>query len=430
MPQIPVSELSWFIAMTSSREHPQNWPLLFTNISFVLVLCCVVGLFFSRALLSISTAALGAMALYQFIKSPRLWLDKPVIIVSILMVLYLISSIFITDEAHMEQFGNEAATKLAFIAVLVPLMARPFPQGMVAKVLVFFCVCAMAVSVATFVNYLLHFEEINFLISQSKPIPIITGHFHISFSYMLGFAVLAGVGLLFAWKEEVTIKKSFIVIPLIVNFILIHVIAARTGLLSMYAGLLVAGFFFLAIEKKAPLKASMALVGLIGFGTLAVLFIKPLNNRFQNTVVDVSNYLNGGNANWWSGGMRLEGLENGWFVFLDHPITGIGMANLDDAVQAKYAERGTLLLKENRINPHNQLLSYLISGGIIAGSLLVVILLMTFRQAWLRANWLLMGFVVLSFVGFNLEAFLERQFGSCFFGLLTGLLFSLNFSRK
>ena len=416
--------------MTNSKESTKSILPLFDKATFVVVLTFVIGLFFSRALLSISTAILGALAVYQLLKKPGIWSGKPVIVLSVILVLYLISSYFVTPKENMTQFGNESATKLAFLAALVPLIARPMSKTKVAQVLAFFSWCAMVVALATFINYLMNFEEINALISKSKPIPIVTGHFHISFSYMLAFSVLSGVTLLFSWKDVLPFKRWIVVFPLAINFLLIHVIAARTGLLSMYVALIATGFLFFAIEKQALFKAIITLTGVIGFGVLAVIFIKPLNNRFQNTVVDVSNYMNGGNANWWSGGMRLEGLENGWFVFLDHPVFGVGMANLDDKVQAKYKERGTLLLEENRINPHNQFLSHLISGGIVAGFLLILILFMMFRQSWLQGNWLLMGFVVLSFVGFNLEAFLERQFGSCFFGLCTGLLFSLNFSRK
>lgn len=414
--------------MTSYKKLFSNTYSTQAKSAFIIGVLCILGLFFSRAALSFASAGFGALALYQLFKTPRTWLNKPIIVTSIILVLYLLSSYFKTPNENLAEFIQEAGTRLAFLAILVPLVAQPLPEKMVRALLVVFCWCAFVVAFGTLVNYLLNFEEINIQISQSKPIPIITGHFHISFSYMLALAVLSGIALSFLWKGPE--RRVWLMVPLIGNFLLIHVIAARTGLVSMYAALLVVGFLYFAIEKKAPGKAALALVAMMGVGVLAISFIKPLNNRFKNTVVDVSNYLNGGNANWWSGGMRLEGLENGWHVFLDHPVTGVGMANLNDAVQEKYEERGTLLLEENRINPHNQFLSYLIAGGVVAFLLLMTILYQCFTRSWTQRNWLLMGFVVLSFVGFNLESFLERQFGSCLFALSVGLLFSLNFSRK
>jgi len=401
-----------------------------SQIVFVLAIAASFGLFFSRAVLSIATVFFGLLAIWQVAFKTSKLLKNRIVLAGLFFVFWLAISFFYTSQVNRGAFFNELAFKLSFIAILMAIISVPLKQRQIHIILLVFVYSAMLVALGTFMHYVANYAEINELISQSKPIPIITGYFHISFSLMLGFSVLASFWVLFFTKGEQSGLRKFFWVPLVINTILIHVIAARTGLLAMYIAFAGAGFFYFALEKKQAIKSTILVLGMVVMAVLAISFIKPLNNRYKNTLVDLNVYINDENPNWWSGAMRLEAIENSWYIFLENPIFGVGMADLNDEVQGMYKKNGTLLLPENRVNPHNQFMNILVSGGLVAFILFIMFWAFAFVNAFSSANWLLLGLLIMFFIGFNLESFLERQFGTCFFGLALGLLSRDEFSKK
>lgn len=401
-----------------------------SKIVFGFTLLAFLGLFFSRAILSIATVGLGISAVFQLYLNAKYLVDKPLIWALLLFGVWLSCSYFYTDPANIKNFWNELAFKLSFVSLGISLYLTVFSKNEIQILIAVFSYSAMLVAVGTFVNYLMNYEQINEMISQSKPIPVITGYFHISFSFMLGFSVLFCFWALFLSKSVSKWPKWILAVPLIVNFGLLHIIAARTGLVALYGGFFGILLCYLAIEKGKPFQSIVGMAVLVGFMVLAIAFVKPLNNRFKNTLVDINVYLNDENPNWWSGAMRLHAIENSWNIFKENPIIGVGMADLNDEVQKMFEKKGTLLLPENRINPHNQFINLLVVSGIVGFILLFLILAFALIPSLKSANWLMVGFLVMLFVGFNLESFMERQFGSCFFGIMLGMLFQPHFSRK
>lgn len=406
--------------------------LVTPRIQFVVFAILLVALFYSDApaLLSIASVAVSLLGILQLANREVRLLKSPKHLVVVVWVAFLALSVFYT-EAPFSKYLNEILFKLTFLGLFVAGSIRKFSARALHVLLLVFSCLAMFVALGTFANYLFHYDEINELIKNSKPIPIITGQNHISFSYMLGFSVLSQLYLWIKRREGANKLPAWLLLtPLVLNFILIHVIAARTGLVAMYIAI---GFtvlcYFVLEKKKVVLGLSTVLVlGILS--VLAVRYVKPLNERYQNTLRDYSVYFNDENPNWWSGTMRLEAMENAWYIYKEHPIIGVGMADLSTEVKAMYAKRGTLLIEENRINPHNQFMNMMIVGGTIGVGLLLLFFGLMTASAFKHYNWLLLAFMVMSFVGFNLEAFMERQIGSCFFGFFCGLLLQGYFNRK
>ncbi|MFY0674367.1 MAG: O-antigen ligase family protein [Bacteroidia bacterium] len=399
-----------------------------TLIGLIFLVAAFVGLFFSRAILSVSTV--GMIVLFAFNKS---FLNKSLELqnshkILILLLVWLALSIFYTSNQNQPAFFNEMAFKLSFVGLFLFASTISISLKQLQLILLVMAYAAMLIAIGTFANYLGNYQEINELISKSKPIPIINGYFHISFSFMLGTSVLIMAYFLFFGKPA--FRKWLFLVPLLVNFVLMHVVVARTGLVAMYAGLLALIFFYFSIEKGKWIYSTSITLGLMVIGILAISFITPLNNRFNNSMHDLNIYLNGENANWWSGAMRLHALENSWHIFKENPLLGVGMADLTQEVQEMFSKRGTLLLPENRINPHNQFANFMVVGGLPALLLFLLFFGLMIWHSIQYRNWLLLAFVVMAFIGLNLESFLERQFGSCFFGLIFGILTKGDFSRK
>lgn len=406
--------------------------LITPRIQFVVFAILITALFYSKApaLLSIAVVGVGLLGILQLSSDGKKIVKSPIHIVAMAWVAFLGLSVFYTD-APFSEYLNEFLFKLTFLGLFIAGSARTFSPRAIHVLLLVFAYLAMFVALGTLANYLFHYEEINELIRNSKPIPIITGQNHISFSYMLGFSVLAKLYLLLKRKEGGNkIPYWLIVLPLLVNYALIHVIAARTGLVAMYLAIGFTVLCFFVFEKRKVVAGLSTVFALALLSVLAIMYVKPLNERYQNTVKDFSVYFNDENPNWWSGTMRLEAMENAWYIYKENLLVGVGMADLNAEVKAMYAKKGTLLIEENRINPHNQFMNMMIVGGTIGAGLLLLFFLLMAAAAFKHHNWLLMGFVVLSFVGFNLEAFMERQIGTTFFGLICGILLQPYFNRK
>lgn len=392
------------------------------------LIAAFIGLFLSRALLSIATVGMIILFAFNYASAkPKLELKKihPILLA---LLLWLGISYFYTSTENQTAYFGEMAFKLSFVGLFFFGSTLKLEKKQLHIALIVMAYAAMLVAIGTFANYMANYQEINELISKSKPIPIITGYFHISFSFMLGTSVLVLIYHLFL--DKAVFKKVVYLIPLIINFILMHVVVARTGLVAMYAALMALIFFYYSIDKGKWVYSTTITASMIVIGIAAISFITPLNNRFKNSMHDLNIYLNGENANWWSGAMRLHALENSWHIFKENPVLGVGMADLTDEVQEMFAKRGTLLLPENRINPHNQFANFMVVGGLPAILLFLLFFALMVWQSIQYRNWLLLSFVIMAFIGLNLESFLERQFGSCFFGLMFGLLIKGDFSRK
>lgn len=378
----------------------------------------VIGLFSSRAMMSIGTVMLGLSAILSILAIKSIPKD-PLWLLALFLTLYFTASYFYTEESNSQQFYIELGMRWAFLGIFsASLFIKRFAKRII-RILWVATIMAALVSMGTLFNYLFNYEEINELILKSHPIPIINGYGHISFSYLVALTIVTSIGVFI--KDNLNWSKhQWLILLNGFNFILLHVIGARTGLMALYVTI---GFITLIymIKRRWYWQGISAIVGLALFIILAVNYITPLQNRYQNTLKDWEVIVKGGNPNWWSGAMRLESFEKGWHLFQDHIWIGVGMADLNDEMQRQYEKEGTLLIPQNRLNPHHQFLNYLISGGIPAGLSLLLLFLIGFWRSKKERQWILASVLILSFVAFNFEALMERQIGTCAFAFFFGL---------
>jgi len=126
-------------------------------------------------------------------------------------------------------------------------------------------------------------------------------------------------------------------------------------------------------------------------------------------------------------GIRLEAWKAAWFVFLDNPLIGVGWGNLQENAKI-YVDEG--VLSQSAItysHPHNQFLSVMASGGIVASIAVFFLFFIPTREFYrsVRSSELsvdarriaLAGLLLMiGFFIFNLsESFLERSRTVSFF---------------
>ena len=260
-------------------------------------------------------------------------------------------------------------------------------------------------------NYLINKQLFDQLILESKPLPIEFGYgiYHIQFSILMAIAVLLGVFLFFETlkKRKLNWIGYGLIFLVICNFIFIHILSARTGLLALYIGL---SFFVAQVFTIIQLKQRLILTFFV-FLIPIVLFVfsSSLQNRVKNSVEDFKVVWNNANANDYSFAMRVKAWKNGISVIGANFFFGTGIGDADKVLEQNFEKEDASILPQNRRNPHFQTLETWVQSGVFAALMLVCIWVFSFFRFKEKYNWHFLALVSLLFVASCFESILERQ---------------------
>jgi O-antigen ligase len=229
---------------------------------------------------------------------------------------------------------------------------------------------------------------------------------HVRFSLIVCLAVVCSVVMM----QQYLPKNKWIslALPCIFFIVYLHVLSARTGLISLYIFLILTLLFLLLKLKK--IKWVIGLLALIIAMPLAAWFLFPtFQNRIRYNVYDLSTarenkYVPGGNdAN------RILSLKAGWNVLQEHPF-GVG-GDVVNKTYEWYDKNIPGMVETDKLYPASEPLMYAgFAGWIGLIAFFIIILLPLFQK--LKRNYffwpvlnLIMTFSFLFDIG------LEVQFG-------------------
>lgn len=283
-------------------------------------------------------------------------------------------------------------------------------------------------AVVSVYNYLINKTLFDQLILESKPLPIEFGYgiYHIQFSVILAASVLLGCFLLLQRKRYNSQKSTIrlIAILTILNFVFLHILSARTGLLALYAGLTVLALYE---GRKLPLK--MKLFGLLAGMLLPVCLIllsSSLQNRLKNTAEDIKVVWKGADANDYSFAMRVQAWQNAGAVIAAHPLTGVGLGDADSVLYEHFGTFNPDITPSNRKNPHFQFLETAVQSGLISALLFLGIIVLMLSGAF--ASPLPIAMALMFLIASCFESILERQSSVIAFSML--LAYAAQFPEK
>lgn len=275
--------------------------------------------------------------------------------------------------------------------------------------------CLVAATIAT-VNYLLHFKLIDQLYLESRFMP--TEPDHIRFSLLVSMAVLAGAVLISS--EELPSRLQWAIgAGGVLLFLFQHLLAARSGLVTMYAaGALWLGWLGWQLKRWKAMRWSAALAAVLAGA--ALLLFTTLQNRIINTREDTGKLASVAAANNFSVTARVYSYQVARAVIRAHPVVGVSKIKLADAMAAEYSYRFPEIERDHYLLPHNQFIFNVAAYGIVG----LCIFLLGFYYpllAGLRTrNILLLLMYLIVSLSFLVEYTLESQIG-----VLTGLFFIL-----
>ena len=394
-------------------------PHYYNQRTFFLLLLIIIGLFASRALISIGTGLLLVNLLLdenRAIHLQGLLNNKKLLSFSLLLLSILILLPFANSFS-----GAIFEVWLKLPLVILPLAIASFnpKKSFVIALFSSFIFLASLFTIGVLVNYLANLEQLTQAIRTGKSIPMPINH--IRFSLMMSFATL--LALHFAIKKYCVrytweSKLNYAIAAFL--FIAAHILSVRTGIVTLYLGLLFYVFYLIISLKKYKF-GIVIMTALLSVPMLAYFAIPSFNNKIDYMVWDWKQAEKGNIAENSDAG-RLSSLYVGWAVAKSHFPLGTGPSNLKLAMAEKYQEIYPNIQEKNRKMPHNQFLWTLAELGLL-GSIALIIMFgyQIFSSSILKNP---MFFILLLLIGASLmvEATLETQLGITFYCIFGSLL--------
>ncbi len=332
-------------------------------IIFILMTIMMAALFFSRAILSAGIIGLTALSLLHpgfkiqirhFFSSPLLWG------MSLLFFLPLISGLWSGDK-------NEW---LETVRVKLPLFFLPlafagpmtFSKKQWEWIAFIFIGLLTAASFWSMFQYVDNSTAVNEGYLRAKSIVTPLENDHVRFSWLISIAaLLSGWFWISKRKENKTISWCLAVIMAWL-VIFLHILAARTGLISFY--IMLAGIIIWLFSKKysqvtiGKQYAVVLLLLLMALPFIAYKTLPTFQNRVKYILYDMeyfkkTHYLPGAND-----AVRVISLKAGWNLMNDQPVTGTGFGDIPAESKRWYAEHYPQMLEADQIYPSSEWMMY------------------------------------------------------------------------
>ena len=142
---------------------------------------------------------------------------------------------------------------------------------------------------------------------------------------------------------------------------------------------------------------------------------KRFSVRIYETIWEFDQYKNGANPSGHSVIQRIEYLKTGWAIFCDHPLFGVGTGDTPSAFEEKYNQINSPLDPAWRLRAHNQLLTFMISYGLVGFILLAVAIILPMFIEKRKSRYLIIMFLLITLLSMLNEDTLETQAGVAFF---------------
>jgi O-antigen ligase len=392
----------------------QNDPVTIGWISpviFILTIIMMVSLFFSRAVLSAGIISFTAISfihpgfkkhILHFFASPLLWG------MSLLFFLPLLSGLWSND---IKEWSLMMLIKLPLL--LLPL-AFAGPVIIIKKkqwewLAYIFIALITAGTVWSMVYYLPGATAINADYLKAKTIITPLENDHIRFSWLVSVAILFSARLYYLKIREKNIVSWVLAIISVWLVIFLHVLAARTGLISFY--IMLAGTLTWLLVKRIKPGYSIALfIFLLALPPVAYKILPSFHNRVKYFLYEFdyfkkTNYLPGAND-----AVRVISIKAGWNIMKQHAIAGTGFGDVIEETKNWYDQYYPEMQATDKIYPASEWMMYGAGCG-VPGILIfsVAMAIPLFSKTKNRLPWLLLNCTATFSVLF--DPGLEVQFG-------------------
>lgn len=399
----------------------RNYPFLVFKIALIGLIAVLP---WSRALTNIFLGLLLVSAFSEvFINKTKVSWNIYFVCLSLLVLFCLFDAI--RSESLSEWFSYfNIKLPLVLYAFVIVVFRNKITSQLIRQVSIIYCAAITSATIASSLNYFLNYTELNALVLQSKPIPIMGEIHHITFSVYCAFAVI--VSAYYAYN----FKIKWLWLFTIINLAGLHILAARTGLVGFYFACMVLGLVYILNNKPKVqyLAISLSLIFLLPIA--AFYGISSFHNRILNSWEDVKVIWHQKDANYQSMGMRIEASKTAIDLVKKYPFTGVGCNNIKKAMSVQYEENNTNLFIENRILPHNQFVIEAAIHGIIGLAVLLLFFLFPLFNHFTQLPALFIAFWSIVFFACMFECLFDRQHGVILMSLFWFLYYNFKPAKE
>lgn len=370
---------------------------------------CIVGMFagflFSRVLLSVSMFLFGINAIRDV--PVREWPRQRWWLLGICwLALYAVSWFWTENKAG---WGEHLQTKLPFL--LLPLAFAYQPRFSQKQIQFFTLSVALMLIVSACYTIVIFLRDPQFYINEYKVshmLPTLPKRDHIRSS--MAAALFVG-WCMYAWPQLGRKGiKALVGICVAVLIVYIHVLAAKTGLLSLYLFLVCWGGYLAFGRKKLAGVAVIIMIPLVVF--VAMKCVPTLKERVVYVGYTLFMYKHNYRTDNLGDGARLISYDIAGDIIRRNPWTGVGAGDMKNEMDAMYALRYPQAGEQNRLLPHNEFLVVGLGCGIPA--MVLFLIWVCWPLARLRRNRQSLFFFIvwlILFIQLMIEPVLEVQFG-------------------
>jgi O-antigen ligase len=397
------------------REFPTRQLQLF----FVSACLIFIGFVCSRLLVSLGMIGFllsGFSGLSVAGLRKKVAAQPEYLILTLLYWLVFISGIYSDDSPAWSNF-----LRIHIPYLLMPLafiMMPAFRKVQLYSVLVAYVLVMFTSASVVLVNYVLHFDQINVLMKQGISIP--TPFSHIRYSLMVVFGFWAAVFL--AMEVTGRTARLFLGLAGLFLFIMIHLLAVRSGIFALYSCILMA-VFVLLIRKRMYIYGVVILASMVLLPMMAYKYVPSLQTRVGYMLYDLQNYRENKTIDA-SDGMRLRSWGVAVQVVKNDLWLGVGYGDMQQKMNEYYEAHFPELWPAQRKLPHNQWIWMLLATGIVGLAVFVFATIYPWYRYRASRNWLWHFFFIILLGSFMWEATLEEQMGTALF--MTWLCIFLN----
>ncbi len=395
------------------RKINHQWLGLFS------VVLLMVGLLFSRALMSIGMMGLllNALVHHELGNNVRLfWKNKALVAISSIFLLYLLSA---PVSENTEWLVDRLRMKLPLLLMPLAIVAIPrMDRKVYFPILYFFFYLIVVLCLVSLAQFLADFQAIVKLYKAGRIMP--TPVQHIRFSLMIAYCV--GIGwhlflekytLRFPWERKLLLGLTVFLV------VFLHVLAVRSGLLALYG--ILAYFFVRYMVKKRRYKLGIVLFLALVIGiVLSFRYVPTLKSKFYYTLYSVELFLKNDNIRELSDSRRLGSIQAGLEMGKDHLWTGVGIGDIRDETN-EYLKEHYPELVDLELMPHNQYIFVFAATGILGLLWFIAATTLPLVYHGAHRHRLIVAFHIVIFSSFLVEHTIETQLGTAFYILFLTL---------
>ena len=321
----------------------------------VCLLLLFAGLLLSRALVSFASV----MIVIPFLSVRRLNTSQKQYLLAIgLILLPVMLSFFWSDDKTL--WWNSLSVKLPLLTMMLGISAVDLPINKWKKLSYVYIIVISLGCTWSAAQYLLNAPAIEAAYLKAKVLPTPADGDYVRFSWMVAIAIFLGFKCFLAETEK---RVQFIILILILCLVIyLHMLAAKTGLLCLYAGAFMYLFHLFLIEKKWK-SGLLAILVLTIMVCVAYCTLPTLRNRVQYVLYDYSLYSKGNIAPGYNDAARWLSIRAGYDITKEHPLSGVGFGDLLQTVEQWHVKNNPAGFAYERFRPACEWLVYSAASG-------------------------------------------------------------------